>query len=391
MIDRIARKHALQLAAWFPVLAITGPRQSGKTTLAKAAFPDYEYVNLERAPLLTQARDDPQGFIENRPRRLVIDEAQLAPGLFSAVQVASDEAGEPGQYILSGSQNFLLSSKIRQSLAGRCAYIDLLPLSFAELAHNGTATSLYDFAFSGGYPRIYNSKIPAPTYYRNYVRTYLERDVEGFLDVRRLADYERMLKSCAWQAGNLLNLSKLAKDCGITFNTAKSWLSMLESSYVAFRLLPYHASAKKRLTKTPKLYFHDTGLLCHLMGIKSVDELKTHPRKGAVIENLVVAETLKGHLNAGEDPELYFYRDDSKIEIDLLDFTQQDDKRAYEVKASGMYRESYARSLLSTAESLGVPPESRAVLLDVEHSYNASNCRAASLGEYLLEVGEQPG
>ncbi len=384
MIERKIQRNLLQLMDWFPIVAITGPRQSGKTTLAKATFPNFSYINLEDRGLLTEALEDPTGFIKNRDNNLVIDEAQLAPDLFSAIQVVSDERGVPGQYVLSGSQNFLLTKSIKQSLAGRCAYVTLLPLSFAEIISEFKNFDFYDFAYSGGYPRLYDVKIPAKNYYQTYVKSYIERDVSGFLDVRNLHDYQKLMTVLANQAGNLVNLTNISNACNIAMNTTKSWLSMLEASYIIFTLQPYFANIKKRLTKTPKLYFYDTGLLCYLLGIRSAKDLRTSEYRGAVIENLVIAETIKNYENLGVEPELYFYRDDSKIEINLLDFTDSSQRKAFEIKTAAIYEDKYAKNLISTASNLGVESKNQTVLMNVDRSFKSKTVNVGSIKDYLL-------
>lgn len=384
MIDRKMKDQLIKLANWFPVVAITGPRQSGKTTLSKLTFPDYEYINLEDRDFLAEAIDDPMGFIKNRPEKLIIDEAQLAPDLFSAIQVVSDERGSTGQYILSGSQNFLLAKNVKQSLAGRCAYVDLLPLSYKEATSFEPELDIFDFALKGGYPRIYDVNIPETVYYETYLKTYVERDVHDFLQVRNLSDYKKLVYVLASQASNLLNLTQIANSCDIAVNTVKSWLSLLESSYITYMLYPYHANLKKRLTKSPKIYFYDTGLLCYLLGIKDVQELKLSPYKGAIIENLIISETIKKRNNVGEHPDLYFYRDDSKIEIDLLDFTDRSNKMAFEIKTTGLFNKKQAKNLISTADKLGVKDENQILLLNTEYDFQAQGVNVGSIEKYLL-------
>lgn len=227
-----------------------------------------------------QALSDPVGFIENRPSRLVVDEAQLAPELFSMIQVASDESNEPGQYVLSGSQNFLLLKQITQSLAGRVGMLRLLPLSFIEARSARADLSPDVFMLRGGYPRLYDVDMPQDAYFSAYLRTYVERDVQGYLGVRDLSSYRTLLELCAQCTGSLLNISRLANDAGVSRESVSSWLSMLESSYVVFRLRPYHTNLRKRLTKTPKLYFYDTGLLCYLLRIRTLEQLLTSPYLG---------------------------------------------------------------------------------------------------------------
>lgn len=265
------------MSEWFPVVSLTGPRQSGKSTLIKAVFPEYEYLNLENPEVRRAAIDDPVGFIRRRPDRLIIDEAQYASELFSMIQVASDERGGAGQYVLSGSQNFLLMHNIQQSLAGRVGMLKLLPLSYQELSD--TQISLGTYLIRGGYPRIYDAGIPTDMFYQNYLMTYVERDAGGLLDVRNLSSFRKMIGLCAACVGGLLNLSRLAADAGVATATISSWLSILQSSYLVFLLQPYAGNMRKRLTKAPKLYFYDTGLLCHLLGIHDERSLMNHPPK----------------------------------------------------------------------------------------------------------------
>jgi hypothetical protein len=360
LVSRNLGPVARQMSSWFPVVSITGPRQSGKSTLVREVFPDYTYLNLEDPTLRNAALADPVGFVRNRPGPLAIDEAQYAPELFPVIQAVSDERGSaPGQYVLSGSQNFLLLSSIGQSLAGRVGVLRLLPLSFAEASAAGRAPGLDDFLARGGYPRLYDVDIPTDLFFDSYIATYIERDVEGYLDVRNRSAFRTFLSLCAVRVGSLVNVSDLARDAGVTHATATSWLSILESSYLVLRLPPYFENRGKRLVKTPKLYFYDTGLLCHLLGIHSTQELLESPMLGPVFENLVVVETAKRHLNAGKAPELYFYRDDSKREIDLLDYTAAAERKAVEVKSTQTFREALGRTLATVGEELGIPVERR--------------------------------
>lgn len=293
---------------------------------------------------------------------MVIEEAQRIPELFGAIQVASDGRGGPGQYVLSGSQNYLLLRNVTQSLAGRVGMVRLMPLSYREAVTADPALTPDAFMLRGGYPRLYDVGIPARVYYANYLVTYVERDVSGYIDSRSLSSFRRFLGLCAQACGSLVNVSRLAKDVGISWQTAESWLSLLEASHTVLRLPPYHASLRKRLTKTPKLYFWDTGLLCHLLGIETADQLRDSPMRGAVFEDLVVAETAKRHLNSGREPRLSFYRDDSKIEVDLVDLTVPDSYELVEIRSSVTFRQSYLRHLAPVGEELGIPPEGRSVV-----------------------------
>lgn len=387
MSDFVARDLGVQLkkmAEWFPVVSLTGPRQSGKSTLVKHIFPDYSYVTLEDPQTRRAALEDPVSFIRNRSDRLIIDEAQYAPELFSMIQVVSDERGKPGQYVLTGSQNFLMMKSIGQSLAGRVGLLKLLPFSFHEIQNwQSEHVDVDEFALRGGYPRLRAIGMPPAVYFPSYIDTYVERDVAGLLDVRNKTAFHTLLAICAQSVGNLQNASTLSKDVGVSAATIKSWLSVLESSYLVFTLQPYHSNGKKRLTKAPKLFFYDTGLLCHLLGIESVQQLVESPHFGAIFENLIVAETMKRHLNEGVRPELYFYRDDSKREIDLLDFTDSAHLRAIEVKSSRTYHDKYARHLRSVCDDIGIDREGRFVVARVESSFDTEACKVVSAQDWL--------
>lgn len=384
MIPRTLSSFARDNAKWFPVVSVTGPRQSGKSTLVQHVFSDYGYVNLEDETTRNLALTDPAGFIRERPSRLVIDEAQRAPELFSAIQVASDASGEPGQYVLSGSQNFLLLKQIGQTLAGRVGICSLLPLSYREIVDHGETLSPDAFMLEGGYPRLHVADIPPAVFFENYLRTYVERDVSGYIDARSTASFRALLRLCAQGCGSLLNVSRLSNDLGVARATVDSWLSILESGYVLFRLRPYHANLRKRLTKTPKLYFHDTGLLCHLLRIGTPEQLRDSPFRGAVFENLIVAETLKRHLHAGRNPDLYFYRDDSKIEVDLVDITDLSAPELVEIKSSTTFRDGYARHLGSIGDVLNIPGKGRGVVMRSDTSHVVNGVKFWSAHDWLM-------
>ncbi|PWG67042.1 ATP-binding protein [Bifidobacterium callitrichidarum] len=383
MIPRLLGKQAKQLAQWFPVISITGPRQSGKSTLAKAMFPDYDYVNLENPGTRKAAIDDPVGFIRQRPSKLIVDEAQYAPDLFSMIQVASDERGGQGQYVLSGSQNFLLLKRIRQSLAGRVGLVKLLPFSYQEAVQADQTLTPDAFMLQGGYPRIYDTGMPLAVFFSNYVDTYIERDVSEYLDVRNLADFRRFLTLCALSSGALVNYTNIANELGVSPRTVKAWMSILESSYLAFHLMPFYTNARKQVVKTPKLYFYDTGLLCHLLGIRTVEALIAHPKFGDIFENLIIAETMKQHLNAGRDPQLFFYRDASKVEVDLLDFTDPNNRLMIEIKSGQTYHDRFARHLTLIGDVLDVPREQQYVVSRVEQSYVSQGIHVTTAADWL--------
>lgn len=373
-----------QMAEWFPVVSLTGPRQSGKSTLVRHTFPDYSYVNLEDPQIRRAALEDPVSFIRNRGDRLIIDEAQYAPSLFSMIQVVSDERGNPGQYVLTGSQNFLMMKSIGQSLAGRVGLLKLLPFSFREIQNwQSKHVDVDEFILRGGYPRLHATGIPPAIYFPSYIDTYVERDVAGLLDVRNKSAFHTLLAICAQSAGNLQNISTLSKNVGVSAATIRSWLSVIESSYLVFTLQPYHSNGKKRLIKAPKLFFYDTGLLCYLLGIESIQQLVESPHFGAIFENLVVAETMKRHLNEGVRPELYFYRDDSKREIDLLDFTDASHPWAVEIKSSRTYHDKYARHLQTVCDEIGIGREGRCVVARVESSFETEACSVVAVQDWL--------
>ena len=302
------------MAPAFPVLALTGPRQSGKTTLARLAFPAKPYLSLEDSDTRARALADPRGFFAALPDGAILDEVQRAPELLSYLQGVVDARARMGQFIITGSQQFGLRDRISQSLAGRVAQLQLLPLSLAEIQQAGLApASLEQTIRQGGYPALYDQRRDlaslATQWFGGYVSTYLERDVRQVLEVSNLALFQRFLLMCASRVGTLLNLSALSSDCGISQPTARSWLGVLEASYVVRLLQPFHQNLGKRLVKTPKLYFLDTGLLCHLLRIDSPLTLATHAMRGAIFESWVVGETIKHRWNRGLDAAIYFWRD----------------------------------------------------------------------------------
>jgi uncharacterized protein len=307
----------------YPILAVTGPRQSGKTTLLKELFPDYQYLSLENIDLRNFLENDPNGFFEKYSEFCIFDEAQRAPLLFSYLQTKVDEDKIMGQYILSGSQNFHLMKNITQSLAGRVAIFKLFPFDFNELkAHHLLDKDYIKAMLKGFYPAIFDRDIPSRNFYTNYIQTYVERDITDLINIHDLRTFRIFLSLCAVRAGQLLNLSNLAKDCGISQPTAKSWLSALENSYIVFLLQPLHNNFNKRVMKSPKLYFYDTGLLCHLLKIKEEDQIRTNPIKGNLFENMIIAEYVKQNWHQNKTEEFWFWRDSAGHEVDLI---RQDD------------------------------------------------------------------
>ncbi|MEE9343724.1 MAG: ATP-binding protein [Gammaproteobacteria bacterium] len=319
MIPRSAQAVLKSLAQSYPALVVTGPRQSGKTTLTQAVFPDKPYVSLEDLDNREFAINDPRGFLSRYPQGAILDEVQRAPDLFSYLQSRLDADKTMGLFILTGSQQFGLISGISQSLAGRVAKISLLPFSYSELQNVKKApATIEDLLFNGLYPPIYDRGLSPAIWYNNYVDTYLERDVRQLINVRDLSSFQRFIRMCAARTGQLLNLSSLANDCGITHNTAKAWISVLEASYIVHLLQPHHQNYNKRLIKSPKLYFYDTGLAAWLQNIQSAEQLATHPARGPLFETWVVSELLKYRYNQALSSNLYFWRDSAGNEVDIL-------------------------------------------------------------------------
>ncbi|CAG5076441.1 ATP-binding protein [Parvicella tangerina] len=316
MIDRKAEEELRYLASTFKAVAVVGPRQSGKTTLSKFTFPDKKYVSLENPDIRKFAMDDPRAFLSNYPDGAILDEIQRVPHLFSYLQEVLDNSNAKGMFILTGSNNFLLQENISQSLAGRIAYLTLLPLSLSEI---GSLEESNDaLLLKGGYPEIYQENIDPSKWFANYIRTYIERDVRLIKNITDLYSFERFLRLCAARTGQLLNMSSLAVEVGVDVKTIGSWLGILETSYIAFTLKPYHKNFNKRIVKMPKLYFYDTGLVFALLGIDRIEQVSLHPFRGAVFENLIIVELMKQRLNKGKRPNLFFWRDNTGNEIDVI-------------------------------------------------------------------------
>lgn len=319
MIARDVEEAFRGLLRGFPVVTLTGPRQSGKTTLARAIFAGRPYISLEDPDVRRMALEDPRAFLAGLPDGAVLDEAQRTPELLSYLQARVDADGRMGLFLLTGSQQFGLMSGITQSLAGRSAFIELLPFSLNELGRAGISPpSLDEMLLAGGYPPLYDRSLLPKAWFPAYVTAYVERDVRQILKVQDLEVFQRFVRLCAGRSGQILNLASLATDCGITHNTAKAWISVLEASYVLFLLRPHHENFSKRLIKSPKLYFYDTGLLCWLLGIQNAGQLASHPLRGSIFETFVVSELVKSRLNRGERAAFSFWRDSNGNEIDVV-------------------------------------------------------------------------
>jgi predicted AAA+ superfamily ATPase len=352
MIHRDLLPVLLRWADVYPVVTLTGPRQSGKTTLCKGAFPDKPYVSLEPLETRAFAREDPRGFLGQYPKGAVLDEVQHAPGLLSYIQDLVDRDPAPGRYVLTGSQHFGLSDAVSQSLAGRTVILHLLPPSLAELRRFPSAPKdLFSTLFMGAYPRIHDHRIPPERWLADYVATYVQRDVRQVLNVGDLLSFTTFLRLCAGSTGQELNLSRLGADAGISQPTAKAWLSVMESSFLCFRLGPWHTNLRKRLVKSPKLHFYDTGLVCHLLGIRNARQLETHPLRGPIFETWVASEVMKMHLHQGLEASAFHYREVSGSEVDLV-IQDPDRTRLVEFKSGQTIDASWLKPLLEAKEAL---------------------------------------
>lgn len=318
MIEREIAPVLTRLFEQYPVVTVTGPRQSGKTTLCKAAFPHLNYFNLEAPDQREFAESDPRGYLAQAGDGAIIDEVQNVPALLSYIQIEVDESGRNSRFVLTGSEQFRLSREIGQSLAGRTALLRLLPFSLAERARTGSSMAVDELIFSGFYPRILYQGLDPRQALGDYLETYIERDIRRSNEIRNISSFRRFVRLCAGRVGQLVNLSSLGSDAGVSHTTAREWLTILEASYVVFQLRPFHANTRKRLTKSPKLYFYDVGLASYLIGIENARQVATHPLRGSLFENVVVVEALKHRLNRGRQPRLWFFRESNGLECDLL-------------------------------------------------------------------------
>lgn len=318
-IERDISPKVLEALQKFPIVALMGPRQSGKTTLCQMLKPEFTYVNLEDISLRYFAKSDPKGFLASYKRGVIIDEIQYVPELFSYLQVYTDQSQTNGEYLITGSQHFLLSQHIAQSLAGRVALFQLLPLSLAELNNGNFIYETWeDYLIYGSYPRKWMNNIDAFEFYGNYLNTYIERDVRLLKNIMNLDVFQKFIKLLAGRTGQLFNQSSLGNELGLDNKTINSWMTLLEASFIAFRLSSYHTNFSKRIVKTPKIYFYDTGLLAYLLGIRSVQDLEVHFAKGQLFENFIILERIKQSWNFKTHEHYYFWRDSSGNEIDLL-------------------------------------------------------------------------
>jgi predicted AAA+ superfamily ATPase len=379
VVDRLLRGALRRLAGRHPVVTMTGPRQSGKSTLCQAVFPRKPYVSLEPPDQRDLARVDPRAFLARYPRGAVIDEVQRVPELLSYLQEIVDRNPKPGQFVLAGSQQMGLIEAVTQTLAGRAALLQLLPLNLTEIRRfPKPPTDLWTLVWTGGYPRIYDRRLPADEWLSSYAATYVERDVRQLVNVGDLLAFQTFLRLCAGRVGQLVNLSALGADAGISHMTARAWLSVLETSVIAFRLPPLLRNLTKRLVKTPKLYFHDTGLLCWALGIRSPAQLDTHPLRGAIFECWVISEIVKHHTHRGLTPRLSFFRDQKGHECDLV-IEQGDRLTAVEIKSGQTVASDVFAALSRVVVDLRAGPGGPLPVVPVVvHAGNDSHARTAA-------------
>lgn len=357
MINRTLSSIVNSYVKKFPVVTVTGARQCGKTTMLRACFPDAVYISLEDPDIRMMAANDPRGFLKQYDTPVILDEAQRVPELFSYLQTVVDQAGKTGQYILSGSHNFLLMQGVSQSLAGRTAILQMTPLSIREMKEASVLKDdLYEILLTGGYPALFDRDVAPTEYFPSYVQTYIERDVRLLRNISDADAFMRFVRLCAARSGQIINFADMAHVCGSSVATVRAWLSVLETGNMVFQLPPYYRNFEKRVVKSPKLYFHDSGLLCYLLGIETVEALKQSPHLGAIFETMVLSEYRKSRGNYGKEVNAYYYRDSNGNEIDLL--TEDGGMlRFYEIKASESMLPKHLSTMLKLRKVAGVEME----------------------------------
>ncbi|MFT8357738.1 ATP-binding protein [Bifidobacterium aquikefiri] len=380
MLERPLKNKLVSMLKVFPIVSLTGPRQSGKSTLLRNSFPEYSYVSLEDPDLRQLAENDPRSFLKQFNSKAIFDEIQRTPELFSYIQGVVDEQNEPGQYLLSGSQNFLLLKGISQSLAGRVSIQHLLPLSYAELANTAFVPhDLDDFMFLGGYPRLVVNDIAPSDFFPSYMRTYLERDVREELGVKKIDSFTHFITACALRTGEVLNVENLANECDISVKTARDWISILHASFIIFLLQPFHKNYGRRLTKSPKMYFYDTGLACNLIGIEQKNDVLTHHKRGNLFENAVVVEIIKQYYSLGKRPQLYFWRDSNQNEIDLVIEKGGKAQYAIEIKSTATFNPNAFSTLNKLGPIMGLDRCQRIVAYGGTQSYETKQGQVLGL------------
>jgi len=361
MIPRTLEQKLRELAGYYPAVVVTGPRQSGKTTLCQIVFPAKAYVSLEALDTREYALSDPRGFLAEYGDGAIIDEIQHVPELLSYLQSDIDARPDPGRFILTGSQHFGLSQSISQSLAGRCGILVLLPPSLDELRTFPTAPAdLFSVLWQGAYPRIYDREIPAHQWLADYTATYVQRDVRQVINVGDLQVFSGFLKLCAGRTAQEINLSALGSDAGLSHNTVRAWLSVLETSYIIHRLPAWHANIRKQVVKAPKLHFFDSGLVCYLLGIRRQEQLRFHPLRGAIFESWVISEIYKTIVHSGVQPNLFHYRETRGLEIDLL-IEQDEGLDAVEIKSGATIAVDFFKNLKRFSDRMKVAGKNRPI------------------------------
>ena len=348
MIYRFLKDYIFEVKKYYRIITITGPRQSGKTTLCRSLFSELPYVNFEDIPTRMEAMDDAKKFISRFPHGVIIDEAHNFPDIFSTIQVEVDEDIFQGKhnrlFIVTGSSNFSLLEKVTQSMAGRTAILTLLPLSIKELGNLSKGVSTDTLILRGGYPAIWANNIPPQMMFGDYYSSYVERDARQIINLKEITEFHHFVRLCAGRTGSEFNASALSNEVGVTTKTIKNWLNILGASYIVYLLPPYYENMGKRLTKTPKLYFYDTGLAAYLLGILNENQLQTHPLRGALFENLVINEMLKERYNKGKDNNFFFYKDKSQKEVDVIQWNGIH-LSAFEIKSGISYKSDYYKNI----------------------------------------------
>ena len=388
MIPRTLAPVLKKLAEQYPAVTITGPRQSGKTTLCRLTFPDMPYISLESPDVRDFARTDPRGFLNSYPDGAILDEIQRVPDLVSYLQPIIDRSNQPGRYILTGSQQFEVMTTITQSLAGRTGLLKLLPLSIEELAATGAVPDIDRLLLTGFYPRIHDAKIDPTQALGDYLETYVERDIRQLIAIKDLALFEKFVRLCAGRVGQLLNLQSLGNDVGVSHTTARNWLTLLEASYVVFLLRPWHANIAKRQIKSPKLYFHDVGLASYLLGAESEIHLNRHPLRGNLFENMIVIDALKYRYHRGRRGNLHFWRDAKGNEIDLV-IENGPDVALVEIKSGATVGGDWLKGLDTLAAKLPSPPKRRGVIYGGGERQKRSDFtlwRASDVAEMMADI-----
>ena len=387
MIPRKLTSHIQKMLGKFPVVSLTGPRQSGKTTLLKNAFPDYSYYNLERMDHRELIISDPIGFLKTIGNKVIFDEAQNLPELFSYIQVISDERNIPGQYILSGSQSFLLNNHISQTLAGRVNVNHLFPFDITEL-ETIKNLDINQTILNGFYPRLYDKHIAPDDFYPSYLETYIQRDVRTLKGIENLNTFSRFLGLCAGRIGQVLNLTSLANDAGIAVNTAKAWLSLLEASFIIYQIQPYYKNFSKRLIKSPKLYFYDTGVACSLLKLTDPEMINTHYLYGSLFENLVISEILKNQCHSGKRPSVYYWRESNGVEIDCIIEQGNNEILALEIKGGQTFTKDYMKNLRNFAKNEAGFKINKAIVYAGEQSTNIKDVQLIPWSKLPSKINE---